>query len=125
MRFQLFHRRDPLVAMMNRIYGSGMTTLSGGNLSIKEENGDIWITPAGIDKGKPAPTNIDRVRTGGQVEAPDRPSSEYAFHRAMNARRPDPGGIVHAHPSLWSHPTGLTSLRPRAVRALRALPALT
>ena len=41
MNFQLLHPRDQLVAIMNRIYHNGMTTLSGGNLSIKDENGDI------------------------------------------------------------------------------------
>ena len=103
MRFQLAHPRDQLVAIINRIYSNGMTTLPGGNLSIKEENGDIWITPAGIDKGKPAPSDINRLRAGGQVESPHRPSSEHPFHRAICARRPDLGAIVHAHPLLWSH----------------------
>ena len=28
-----------------------MTTTSGGNLSIRDDNGDVWITPSGIDKG--------------------------------------------------------------------------
>jgi hypothetical protein len=36
---------------MERIYRYRMTTTSGGNLSIREENGDIWITPARVDKG--------------------------------------------------------------------------
>jgi ribulose-5-phosphate 4-epimerase/fuculose-1-phosphate aldolase len=33
-----------------------MTTTSGGNLSIRDENGDMWITPSGIDKGMLTPT---------------------------------------------------------------------
>ncbi len=36
---------------MERIYRYRMTTTSGGNLSIREANGDIWITPARVDKG--------------------------------------------------------------------------
>lgn len=51
MKFELLHPADQLVIIMERIYGYGMTTTSGGNLSIKDENGDVWITPAGIDKG--------------------------------------------------------------------------
>ena len=51
MNFELLHPADQLVLMMNRIYKGGMTTTSGGNLSILDENGDIWITPSGIDKG--------------------------------------------------------------------------
>ena len=49
--FNLMHPADQLVTLMQRIYQYGMTTTSGGNLSILDENGDIWITPTGIDKG--------------------------------------------------------------------------
>lgn len=35
MRFDLLHPADQLVMMMSRIYYRGMTTTSGGNLSIK------------------------------------------------------------------------------------------
>ena len=97
MRFHLYHPRDQLVAIMRRIYHTGMTTLSGGNLSIREENGDIWITPAGVDKGKLTPGDIMCIRAGGAVEGPHRPSSEHRFHRAIYNHRPDLGAIVHAH----------------------------
>jgi len=67
MRFHLLHPRDQLVAIMNRIYQNGMTTLSGGNLSIKDEDGGIWITPAGVDKGRLTPKDIMRVRGIGRA----------------------------------------------------------
>lgn len=89
--------REQLVAIMQRIYDSGMTTLSGGNLSLKDEQGDIWITPAGIDKGRLEPADIVRVRADGGVEGRQRPSSELPFHRTIYERRPDLGAIVHAH----------------------------
>ena len=72
---------------MNRIYRNGMTTLSGGNLSILEENGDMWITPAGVDKGTLLPQDIVCVRGDGTVDGPHRPSSEYPFHRAIYRKR--------------------------------------
>ncbi|MCB8968892.1 MAG: class II aldolase/adducin family protein [Ardenticatenaceae bacterium] len=98
MNFQLLHPRDQLVAIMNRIYHNGMTTLSGGNLSIKDDNGDIWITPSGIDKGKLTPKDIMCVKVDGTVEGPHKPSSEFPFHRAIYKLRPDMNAIVHAHP---------------------------
>jgi len=98
MNFDLLHPRDQLVAIMNRIYHNGMTTLSGGNLSILDDNGDIWITPTGVDKGKLVAKDIMCVGATGAVEGPHRPSSEYPFHRAIYARRPDLRAIVHAHP---------------------------
>jgi L-fuculose-phosphate aldolase len=98
MNFQLLHPRDQLVAIMNRIYHNGMTTLSGGNLSIKDDNGDIWITPSGIDKGKLTPRDMMCIKADGSVEGPHKPSSEFPFHRAIYRLRPDLNAIVHAHP---------------------------
>ena len=98
MNFELLHPRDQLVAIMDRIYHNGMTTLSGGNLSIKDDNGDIWITPAGVDKGKLTPKDMIRMHADGTVEGPHKPSSEYPFHRAIYKLRPDINAIVHAHP---------------------------
>ncbi|MFO7681318.1 MAG: class II aldolase/adducin family protein [Chloroflexota bacterium] len=98
MNFQLLHPRDQLVAIMNRIYHNGMTTLSGGNLSIKDDNGDIWITPSGIDKGALTPKDIMCVQKDGAIIGPHRPSIEYPFHRKIYELRPDFQAIVHAHP---------------------------
>ncbi|MEM6430364.1 MAG: class II aldolase/adducin family protein [Deinococcota bacterium] len=95
---QLMHPRDQLVNVMNRIYHNGMTTLSGGNLSIKDASGDIWITPAGVDKGTLRADDIIQVRPSGEVIGPHQPSSELPFHRAIYERRPDAGAVVHAHP---------------------------
>jgi len=83
---------------MERIYGYGMTTTSGGNLSILDENGDMWITPAGVDKGTLKPQDIICVRPDGTIVGPHKPSSEYPFHRAIYEKRPDFRAIVHAHP---------------------------
>jgi L-fuculose-phosphate aldolase len=51
-----------------------MTTTSGGNISIRDENGNIWITPSGVDKGSLTATDIvclglcDACRTARTVE---------------------------------------------------------
>lgn len=89
--------RAQIVHIMDRIYHGGMTTLSGGNLSIRDEDGAIWITPAGIDKGRLREEDIMCVRPDGQTVGPHRPSSELPFHRAIYAQRPDIRAIVHAH----------------------------
>ena len=39
------HPRDQIVEIMKRIYGYGMTTTSGGNLSILDSEGNMWISP--------------------------------------------------------------------------------
>src|SRR5437773_8719215 len=90
--------RDEILETMERIYRYRMTTTSGGNLSIREYNGDIWITPAGVDKGSLTRDDIVRVRPDGTVEGRHKPSSEFPFHKAIYEARPELRGIVHAHP---------------------------
>lgn len=94
----LIHPRDELMRLMERIYRYRMTTTSGGNLSVRDATGDVWITPARVDKGGLRRDDIIRVRADGSTEGPHRPSSEYPFHQAIYAARSDLGGIVHAHP---------------------------
>jgi L-fuculose-phosphate aldolase len=92
------HPRDQLVETMRRIYRLRMTTTSGGNLSIRDANGDIWITPASVDKGRLRPADIVCAHADGTRTGLHRPSSEFPFHREIYRRRPDVQAIVHAHP---------------------------
>ena len=96
-RQSLLHPRDEIMQTMERIYGYRMTTTSGGNLSIREPNGDIWITPTRVDKGSLRREDMVCVRADGSVDGIHAPSSEFPFHRAIYQARPDIRGIVHAH----------------------------
>lgn len=98
MRFDLLHPADQLVMMMDRIYSGGMTTTSGGNLSILDDNGDIWITPSGVDKGTLTRGDMCRVTPDGTVVGPHKPSVELPFHASVYRRRPDLRAVLHAHP---------------------------
>jgi L-fuculose-phosphate aldolase len=93
----LDHPRDEIVRTMERIYRYRMTTTSGGNLSIHDENGDIWITPTQVDKGSLRREDIVCIRTDGRTTGLHRPSSEHPFHRSIYQARPDLKAIVHAH----------------------------
>jgi L-fuculose-phosphate aldolase len=99
MHYALLHPRDQIVMLMARIYAYGMTTTSGGNLSLRDDEGGIWISPAGVDKANLTRDDIVCVRPDGTVEGRHRPSSEYPFHKAVYDVRPDARGIVHAHPT--------------------------
>ncbi len=92
------HPRDEILEAIARIYRYRMTTTSGGNLSIREANGDVWITPARVDKGALRREDIVLVRADGSVDGSRPPSSELPLHQAIYAARPDVRGIVHAHP---------------------------
>lgn len=94
----LMHPAKQIAVIIDRIYRGEMTTTSGGNLSILDENGDMWITPAAIDKGSLTPEDIMCVKADGTIVGPHRPSSEYPFHRAIYKMNPDIHSVIHAHP---------------------------
>jgi len=98
MSFSLLHPRDQIVAIMARIYGHDMTTTSGGNISVRDDNGDMWITPARVDKGSLHAQDIVRVAPDGTCHGTHPPSSEFPFHLSIYKARPDIRAIVHAHP---------------------------
>jgi L-fuculose-phosphate aldolase len=99
MRFDLLHPADQLAMIMDRIYQYGMTTTSGGNLSLLDGNGDIWITPGGVDKGSLTRDDMIRISPDGTIVGKHKPSSEWPFHRSVYHRRPDVRAVLHAHPS--------------------------
>ncbi|QGJ72245.1 L-fuculose phosphate aldolase FucA [Planctomycetales bacterium 10988] len=99
MNIEWKHPREILAHFMARVYRYGMTTTSGGNLSIKDEEGNLWITPAAIDKGDLTPEDIMCITPEGEIIGRHRPSSEYPFHQAIYGQRPDLKAVLHAHPT--------------------------
>ena len=103
------HPAERLVQAMARIYQYRMTTTSGGNLSIRDDDGSIWITPARVDKGALRVEDIVRVLPDGSTEGRHKPSSEFPFHLRIYQRtagserdraRPSggAGGFQHLRP---------------------------
>ncbi len=98
MNFDMMHPADQIVTIMQRLYNYGMTTTSGGNLSIMDSDGVMWISPAGIDKGSLTRDDIVKVLPDGTIEGRHKPSSEYPFHHSIYKKRPDLKAVLHAHP---------------------------
>ncbi len=101
-----------VAAVMRRVYDRGLTTATGGNISMLDENGDIWITPKGFDKGSLTWEDIVCVHADGSYEGRHAPSSEIAFHRATYRARPNFRAVVHAHP-VYCIAFSLTRTLPR------------
>lgn len=98
MNFNLMHPAEQIVLLINRVYQKGLTTTSGGNLSILDSEGNIWITPSGIDKGSLTPSDICKVLPDGTVIGKYKPSVELPFHKLVYETRPDVSAVLHAHP---------------------------
>jgi len=78
----------------------GLVVGPGGNTSIKDKNGVMWISPSGIPFTEMTvedfvPINI----TNGKIIDPRlMPSSEVALHLFLYRARPDINCIFHSHP---------------------------
>lgn len=84
-----------------KMQASGLTTGSGGNLSLRGKEG-IWITPSAMDYGDMGPEDLVLVDLAGErLSGKRRPSSELGFHLALYAARPDIEAVVHTH-SPWA-----------------------
>lgn len=94
----LQHPRDQITEIILRIYHARLTTTSGGNISIRDKEGNIWVTPSAIDKGTLQRKDIVCVRTDGTIQGHYKPSSEFPFHKAIYEARPDINAVIHAHP---------------------------
>ena len=98
MDFNLIHPAEQIIMLLSRIYQKGLTTTSGGNLSIKDSEGVIWITPSGIDKGSLTAADICKVMPDGTFIGKYKPSVELPFHKLVYESRPDVSAVLHAHP---------------------------
>ena len=97
---------DPLTAarlnvarIMNRLYACGLTTTSGGNISLRHDARTIVLTPAAADKGDLQPADIAVMDTDGRNRTPQlKPSSETSMHLAILRDHSHVTAVVHAHP---------------------------
>lgn len=90
--------RKIIADAMTRVYRHGMTTISGGNISMVDNDNNIYISPSGIDKSGLKEEDIMKVYKDGTIEGIHRPSVELPFHKGVYEKRPDIKVLVHAHP---------------------------
>ncbi|MCX6232568.1 MAG: class II aldolase/adducin family protein [Bacteroidetes bacterium] len=97
-----FDKKTParqLVEVMSRIYRLQLTTPSGGNLSVIDNEGNLWVTPSQIDKGRLTEFDMVLIRQDGSVKGKYKPTMEYQFHQGIYEVRDDIKAVAHAHPS--------------------------
>ena len=89
-------RREVLEAAL-AMSRRGLSPGRSGNVSRRLGDG-MLITPSGMAYETIAPADIVRVGPSGETrEGERRPSSEWRFHLAAYAARPDVGAVVHTH----------------------------
>jgi L-fuculose-phosphate aldolase len=81
--------------LYNKSYISG----TGGNISVRLENGTFLITPSKCNKGFLAPEDIALIDSNGKDLAKGlTASSEKLVHLCLHKHLPNVGAVIHAHP---------------------------
>jgi L-fuculose-phosphate aldolase len=91
--------RKEVARFMRRLYKHGLTTTSGGNISLRLSDELILITPSATDKGRMKWKEVGIINILGENLTPHlRPSIETAMHLAIYKKKKEVTAIVHAHP---------------------------
>lgn len=91
--------RNMVAEIMRRLYSRKLTTASGGNVSLRNEDGYIFITASQTDKAVISADQIIILSPAGENLTPElKPSMETEMHKEIYAVRKDVNAIVHAHP---------------------------
>jgi L-fuculose-phosphate aldolase len=91
--------RKDVAHFMRRLYKHGLTTSSGGNISLRLSDELILITPSATDKGRMKWKEVGIVNMSGETLTPHlKPSIETAMHIAIYKKKNEVLAIVHAHP---------------------------
>jgi L-fuculose-phosphate aldolase len=91
--------RKAVASFMRRLYKKGLTTTSGGNISMRTADEIIIITPSATDKGKMRWKEVGIMNILGENLTPDlKPSIEFEMHLSIYRKKKEVAAIVHAHP---------------------------
>jgi L-fuculose-phosphate aldolase len=100
--------RKEVARFMRRLYRQGLTTTSGGNISLKVSEEIILITPSATDKGRMKWKEVGIMSIIGENLTPDlKPSIESALHLGIYKKNSEVLAIVHAHPVFASSFTAM------------------
>jgi L-fuculose-phosphate aldolase len=91
--------RKEVAHFMRRLYKHGLTTTSGGNISLRLSEDLILITPSATDKGRMKWKEVGIINIFGENLTPHlKPSIETAMHLSIYKKKKEVLAIVHAHP---------------------------
>ncbi|HBC80279.1 MAG TPA: aldolase [Bacteroidales bacterium] len=91
--------RKEVAMFMRRLYRQGLTTTSGGNISLKISGDIIVITPSATDKGRMRWKEVGIMTLTGENLTPElKPSIENEMHLSIYRKKKEITAIVHAHP---------------------------
>jgi L-fuculose-phosphate aldolase len=90
--------REEMVEVSRRMSVSGLVVGTSGNVSARTPDGNVLMTPSGLDYELMEPEDVVLVDLDGKVlEGSFEPSVETPMHTGIYRSRPETRGIVHTH----------------------------
>lgn len=90
---------EQIIATGNKMYDKGFVVSNDGNISMKSDDGNIWVTPTMVSKGGMTPNMMIKMTIDGELITGNRkPSTEVAMHLCLYKENPTINAVVHAHP---------------------------
>jgi L-fuculose-phosphate aldolase len=90
--------RKEIVETCRRMRESGLVAGTEGNVSARTPEGNVLITPSGLDYAVTEPEDIVVVSLDGEtLDGAFEPSVETPMHTGIYRSRPETLGIVHTH----------------------------
>ena len=90
--------RREIAYFMRRLYKMGLTTTSGGNISLRCDD-YVLMTPSTLDKARLKAKHIVILNLEGENLTPDlKPTMEKEMHIEIYKKNNEVKAIVHAHP---------------------------
>lgn len=88
--------RAEIVATAQAMDRAGFAPSKSGNVSARLGDGFL-ITPSGLPYARMGPGDLVAMSLEGETLSPGKPSSEWRFHAAIYAARPELAAHVHTH----------------------------
>lgn len=90
--------RQGVTSVARQLIESGLVTGTSGNVSARTPEGDVLVTPSGVDYEVIEPADVVLVDLEGKVlDGALAPSTETPMHTGILRARPEVGAVVHTH----------------------------
>ncbi len=90
---------EAVLAAAKEMLAKGLVEGTAGNISARQEDGSICITPSSIDYREMALGDLVIIDLAGEVVSGEKsPSSEKLLHLAAYRAYDDVGAVIHSHP---------------------------
>lgn len=91
--------KEELVRYCQLMAAKGLVAGTEGNVSARDRDGTILMTPSGVNKGEIEPEMLVRLDLDANIlEGALEPTSEKFMHLEFYRQRPGVGGVAHGHP---------------------------